>query len=482
MTIQVFDISTEKELCRLPGSHNRIRSIAFSPDNQTLTSGGEEEVVRLWSIETQEVIREFKGHKGRVFAVAFSPDGRLLASGGEDKLIRIWDVSTGEERNSLAGHRDWVTCLAFSPDGKHLASGGQDTTVGQWDVELGRSRGTLSAHSATVEAVAFTPDSQVLASGSWDRSACLWDVKAGTQLAKLGGGVGGGIKSLIFTVDGRYLLVGGGDLNIRMWDTTNGRTVRQFSGHHGLILALALSPDGATFASGSDDRSIRLWNIASGAEVKVFADRGGTVSALAYSSDGRMLASINSGHFSKMIRTPASQALPEQKPRTVTTSENLEQLWEELASEEPNTAYGAARSFTAAPALAIPFLQGKVKPAEKVSGTQIAMLIGGLRSANPDVQEKARGDMLKLGSRAELNVKQAMMSQAPGEIKQRMQDVLDQLRKSSSSGETLRELRVVSILIRINSLEARQFLQKLAGGAPDASLTKEAQAAVKKPR
>src|SRR5262249_32361643 len=64
-----------------------------------------------------------KGHRDRVLSVAFSPEGNTLASGSGDRTIKLWDVATGKERATLTGHGDWVRSVAFSPDGNTLASG-----------------------------------------------------------------------------------------------------------------------------------------------------------------------------------------------------------------------------------------------------------------------------------------------------------------------------------------------------------------------
>ena len=57
---------------------------------------------------------------------------------------------------------------------------------------------------------------------------------------------------------------------------------------------------------------------------------------------------------------------------------------------------------------------------------------------------------------------------------------MKKLERGGLSAETLRSLRAVEVLERIANPEARQMLSALAGGAADARLTVEAQAACKR--
>jgi hypothetical protein len=65
------------------------------------------------------------------------------------------------------------------------------------------------------------------------------------------------------------------------------------------------------------------------------------------------------------------------------------------------------------------------------------------------------------------------------EVRQRVERLLKKM-VGQTGGEPVRELRVVETLELAGGPEARQVLQTLAAGAPEARLTREARAALKR--
>ncbi len=322
--IWIYDAETGAELDLLTGHTSAGSSVAFSPDGNTIASGGYDKLIHLWDANTGRHLRTLVGHNGVVTSMSFSRDSIMLASGSRDNTIRLWDVNTGKHLRTFTSQAyGRLQSVAFSPDGQTLASCYRGTRVKGpglrdkqlihlWNVTSGELKWALTGYTFAINCVAFSPDGRTLVSGNYDNTVRLWDAKTGRPLRTFAGHTDS-VNSVLFSPDGQTLASGSDDGTIHLWDARTGAYLRTppvnrtsvglWSTSRGLfrsqfedaypVSSVVFSPDGQTLASGSDDNTIRLWNARTGTHLRTLTKHVGAVSSVAFFPDGQRLVSAS---------------------------------------------------------------------------------------------------------------------------------------------------------------------------------------------
>ena len=281
---------------KLPSGVNPIYAVAISPDGQYVAAGranqifiyhvpSKREVGRLTDPELLKMgIYKNPGvaHLDLVQSLAFSPDNLMLASGGY-RNVKIWQRARNAKLAELKGLEGPAQCVAVSPDGKLAALGEANGKIKIFDLAAGNVVKTLEGHTAAVSAVAFTRDGSQLASGSQDKTFRLWNVGDGKQVAEAIE-TPAPVNAVAFVTGDKEIATGNADNTIRVWglpgtakaEAAEGaeaaeppKPLREIKGHSQPVTSLtAVGDDGAQLLSGSLDATVRHWNVANGQQIR----------------------------------------------------------------------------------------------------------------------------------------------------------------------------------------------------------------------
>jgi len=96
-TVRLWDVTSGKLRHKLqsPGSAE-VFAVNFDHSGSVLASGHANGQIAIWRVATGELETTVEGHAGAVLSLAFSPKEPLLASGGDDAKVRLWDVRLGQ--------------------------------------------------------------------------------------------------------------------------------------------------------------------------------------------------------------------------------------------------------------------------------------------------------------------------------------------------------------------------------------------------
>lgn len=208
----------------------------------------------------------------RIIAVAFSPDGQTVATGGDGAYVTLWDATTGRPRRDLMGSPDSrvILALAFSADGQRLYALESKGVLRQWNLtrcdstvtplpELARTSRDYQYYYYVYYAHAAILPSRGRIVIQQNAGLLVLDLATGQRLYFFDAPYPHARAISVSPHGTRVAVVF--DMSIKVWNLDSGEFVVDFRGHNDEIADIAFSPDGRSLASGSLDGTVRIWPV-----------------------------------------------------------------------------------------------------------------------------------------------------------------------------------------------------------------------------
>jgi WD40 repeat protein len=274
-----------------------VNFIAFSPNNNTLTSASEDQTVKTWIIATGQVVRSIATGGANSF-VAYNPTGDSLAvvtyRGGssQDNELSIWAAPTGVKQRSYSYQGYWSS-VAITPDWRYLAVfAGQKISIGE--LQTGQFNRTEDVNGYEFSLM-FSPDGRTLGITGTD-TLSLWSFLDATGIQTLPNNSLAFSTGLSVNQDNQHIAWGSGN-RIYVWDRTSLKPPTVLQGNEDWINEVAFSPDGRLLAS-STNSTVKLWSTSNWAWMGDLSlpqpdniEQGWNGSqSVAFSPDGKLIA------------------------------------------------------------------------------------------------------------------------------------------------------------------------------------------------
>jgi len=263
----VFSARTGKLLRSLPGFDAGSFQVAFSPDGRFLAGTSDDAVTLVWRTRDWRRAAPPLIGTGGGWGVAFQPSGRLMAT-GDDGGVALWNTRTWHRSGKeLNGNQGTVISLVFAERGSTLLAGGQDGRVLTWDLESRQPIGDpLVGHASSVNAMAVDERTGLLVTAG-DERAGIWSLNGAGALARPLPNPGGTTGRVAVAGNGRLIATVGDEGIARLWDPLTLRLVREIRVDRAPVRSVSLDEDGRLLAVGDDAGLARVWDTRTGRPV-----------------------------------------------------------------------------------------------------------------------------------------------------------------------------------------------------------------------
>lgn len=513
----LWDVATGEPIRQGVGHVDEVNHLAYSPDGKLLASASRDWTVRLWDPATGQQLKLLTGHPGAVHAVAFAPDGKTLASAC-DADIRLWELAGGREiaKFEAPGNHeaDWWHSvprvhLAFAPDGKTLVATRSVGEIAVLDLAARKkvNRFKVDGKASSILGISCDAGAVLCATRSW------WgddDAKPET-MSLVNSADGKPVKAIAlrsarkgydsidcwaaaFSSDSRLMatsqsLVTHGlrtmvsDHKVRIWDLDLGQEAVTLKDSSTMAQALAFSANARLLAVGYGGSYMKtswlysgvgVWDALTGEPVGILPGHAAHVRCVAFAPNGKSLASGSADHTVLIWSTPSLKAAKSPEPSPA----KLQNWWRDLATGDAAIAHQTLANFVGNPDAALKLFRTHLSPASSPDVKRVEVLIADLNSSKFQPRQKAHQELEEMRDLAVPALRKALESEKSLEVRARLELLLE--KADTFSPNQMRSRRVILVLERIGSPEARQFLESLSHGAPEARVTQEALTALRR--
>jgi hypothetical protein len=431
--------------------------LVFSTDGKRLIwCGREDPMVRVWDTTTGRQLREFpqphgkvRGHFSSPF-LAFSPDGKRMAFRGPNIFegIEVLDVATAQVTLQIKDQKDCRDC-AFSPNGKLLAAHSGNGGLRIWDAGTGKLVRELCPENrftpGAYKFVVFAPDSTFLATGGHSREGLdVWDLRKGKLVCTVPSK--SYFYSAAFAPDNQSVVCVEANGQPYLYNLVAEKVIYRFNPPERLCHFVTFTPD--------------IKRVALIADVPAQDQKGG--------ADTRQEAIY-------LYEVPGAALNP---AVAQVDDAALEKLWADLTTDNDLRLQRVLQAFRAAPQPAIDLFRMKVTPVPKEQQAKVEQLIAELDTSNFTKRDEAQEALQRLARQFAPLLEARKKEVGPGEVRNRLTFVLNQMKEEPTLVVLIREQRVLTFLEQTATPQARELLRQLAEGAPQARLTVAARAAL----
>jgi WD40 repeat protein len=487
--VALWDVETGAPRHAWPGHDTTIWSLFFLNGGKELLSGGFDSPAYRWDLEGR-LLGQWKPPGRNCYwpTAALSPDGKTLAIQGNQLQALLVDPFTGAPRQSFANHQDkkWRQTpyssiqFGFSPDSRRVVSSGSgvDRHVRMWEADTAKEiwNVTTDPTKTPVQGFALAPDGKTMFVTT-DGPVKVYEVGQAAVQRQIGDAKSE-IRNLCLSRDGRRL-AGVESKNIFIWDAATGaelgRVPRPKRGAWHDMIFIKFSPDGRMLALWDrEEPTVRCLEVASGQVRMETTGHLEMVLSAEFSADGRLMATGGTD-TTVLLWDLDALALVGDPAKGAAGSVDVDKLERELASPDAKTAHRAVVGLRQLGPKAVALLADRLQP---VHHRPLAACIADLDDDRFQVRERAFEELLgRPGDKAELA--KILASSKSVEVRARLQRILGEY-DPQKDVRRLRSLRGLETLEGMGTPQARRIVENLARGTPDAELTLEAAATLKR--